>query len=37
MFPGILPRIFSSTLLSMLSTILLIAQDGILAAIYALM
>jgi len=37
MFPGICPRIFSSTLLSMLSTTLLIAHDGILAAIYALM
>jgi len=30
-FPGIPPRTFSSTLLSMLSTMLLIAHDGILA------
>jgi hypothetical protein len=37
MFPGILPRIFSSTLLSTLSTTLLIAHDGRLGAIYALM
>jgi hypothetical protein len=37
MFPSIPPRTFSSTLLNMLPTILLIAHDGILAAIYALM
>jgi hypothetical protein len=37
MFPSIPPRTFSSTLLRMLSTMLLIAHDGILAAIYALM
>jgi len=37
MFPGIPPRTFSSTLLSILSTMLLIAHDGILPAIYALM
>jgi hypothetical protein len=36
MFPGIPPRTFQSTLLSKLSTMLLIAHDGILAAIYAL-
>jgi hypothetical protein len=36
MFPGIPPRTFSSTLQSMLSTMFLIAHDGILAAIYAL-
>jgi hypothetical protein len=33
MFPGVPPRTFSSTLQSMLSTTLLIAHDGILAAI----
>jgi len=37
MFPRIPPRAFSSTLLSMLSTTLQIAHDGLLAAIYALM
>ena len=37
MFPGIPPRTFSCTLLNMLSITLLIAHDGILAAIYALM
>ena len=33
-FPGLPPRIFSCTLLSRLSTMLLIGHDGILAAIY---
>jgi hypothetical protein len=37
MFPGIPPRTFSSILLSMLSTTLLITHDGILAATFALM
>jgi hypothetical protein len=37
MFPRIPPRTFSCTVLSMLSTMLLIAHDGILAAIYTLM
>ena len=37
MFPCIPPKIFSSTLLSMLSTTLLIAHESILPAIYAFM
>ena len=37
MFPGTPPRTFSSALLSMLSTTLLIAYDSILAVIYVLM